>query len=171
MTPTRQAVASGNLILDVRTAAELMVANPVSIRENATIQEAIALLTDKGFSGAPVIDAAGRPIGVVSRADIVAHDREMLHTTGLVPSYYDENQIPEAQRERGREGASVKADRTLVRDIITPVVFSVAPDSPAAKVVQEMVALKVHRLFVVDNPGILIGVISALDVLRHLRPL
>jgi predicted transcriptional regulator len=29
--------------------------------------------------------------------------------------------------------------------------------------------LKVHRLFVVDRAGVLIGVISALDVLRHLR--
>jgi CBS domain-containing protein len=32
-----------------------------------------------------------------------------------------------------------------------------------------MVGLKVHRLFVVDQSGLLIGVISALDVLRHLR--
>jgi hypothetical protein len=28
---------------------------------------------------------------------------------------------------------------------------------------------KVHRLFVVDDAGTLVGVISALDVLRHLR--
>jgi CBS domain-containing protein len=51
---------------------------------------------------------------------------------------------------------------------MTPVVFSVAPDAAAAKVVQEMVALKVHRLFVVENTGVLVGVISALDVLRRL---
>jgi CBS domain-containing protein len=31
-----------------------------------------------------------------------------------------------------------------------------------------MVALKVHRLFVVDADGVLVGVISALDVLRHM---
>ena len=41
---------------------------------------------------------------------------------------------------------------------------------PAAKVVEEMLALKVHRLFVVDEPGVLVGVVSALDVLRNLRP-
>jgi CBS domain-containing protein len=44
----------------------------------------------------------------------------------------------------------------------------VAPDTLAGKVVSEMVSLKVHRLFVVDDDGILVGVISALDVLRHL---
>jgi CBS domain-containing protein len=35
-------------------------------------------------------------------------------------------------------------------------------------VVGDMLALKVHRLFVVDD-GILVGVISAFDVLRKLR--
>jgi predicted transcriptional regulator len=33
-----------------------------------------------------------------------------------------------------------------------------------------MLGLKVHRLFVVDAAGVLVGVISALDVLRHLQP-
>jgi predicted transcriptional regulator len=31
-----------------------------------------------------------------------------------------------------------------------------------------MLALRVHRLFVVDRAGVLVGVISALDVLRRL---
>ena len=169
MTPPTQADLTQHLTLDVNTAAELMVANPVSIRESATIQETVALLTDKGFSAAPVIDAAGRPTGVVSRADIVAHDREKLNSAAAVPSYYEENKAAGQPTEARREGSpAVSVDPTRVRDIMTPVVFSVAPDAPAAKVVQEMVALRVHRLFVVDNAGVLIGVISALDVLRHL---
>ena len=51
---------------------------------------------------------------------------------------------------------------------MTPAVFSVTPQTPASKVVAEMLALHVHRLFVVDNTGVLVGVITALDVLRHL---
>ena len=35
-------------------------------------------------------------------------------------------------------------------------------------VVREFLALKVHQLFVVDRAGVLVGVISTLDVLRHL---
>ena len=165
----KQSGASEFLTLDVRRAAELMVANPVSIRENATVQEVITLLTDKGFSAAPVIDAAGRPIGVVSRADIVAHQRESFAVISAVSPSAEENQAAAPAQEAGRqEGPAAKEYRTLVRDIMTPVVFSVAPDASAAKVVQEMVALKVHRLFVVDSGSVLIGVISALDVLRHL---
>jgi CBS domain-containing protein len=45
----------------------------------------------------------------------------------------------------------------------------VAPNTPADKVVEKMVALGVRRLFVVDADGVLTGVISGVDVLRKLR--
>jgi len=61
-------------------------------------------------------------------------------------------------------------DQTRVLDVMTPVVFAVEPQSPVRRVVEEMLALKVHRLFVVDSDGVLVGVISALDILRYLRP-
>ena len=136
------------LVLAEKRAAELMTPNPVSIRECATVREAIELLTRREISGAPVIDEAGRPVGVVSRADILVHDREAV------------DDITDGAEEGG----------TRVRDIMTPVVFCVSPDAPASRVVREMIELKVHRLFVVDDLGTLVGVISVLDVLRHLTP-
>jgi len=48
--------------------------------------------------------------------------------------------------------------------------FSVRTDTPADKVIEQMLALNVHRLFVVDAANVLVGVISALDIVRHLRP-
>jgi predicted transcriptional regulator len=64
----------------------------------------------------------------------------------------------------------VNGDPTQVRDIMTPVVFAVPPDTPAYKVIEDMLAHKVHRLFVVGSDGVLIGTISTVDVLQHLRP-
>jgi CBS domain-containing protein len=55
-------------------------------------------------------------------------------------------------------------------DLMTPVVFTVTLDTPAEQVVHQMLALKIHRLFVLDETGVLVGVISAIDVLRHLGP-
>jgi CBS domain-containing protein len=143
-----QTEARPRLCLWADTAEELMMPNPVSIRGDATFAEALALLTDRGFSAAPVIDDAGRPLGVLSRADILVHEREQL---------------------AARPGAAAQA-AARVRDLMTPVVFSVAPETAAQKVIHEMLSLKVHRLFVVDGDGVLVGVISAEDVLRHLRP-
>jgi predicted transcriptional regulator len=47
--------------------------------------------------------------------------------------------------------------------------LAVSLNDSARKVVTRMVDEKVHRLFVVDGSDVLVGVISALDVLRRIQ--
>ncbi len=155
------------VVLAAATAADLMAPNPVSIAAGASVEEAAAFLTDKGFSAAPVIDEAGRPVGVVSQSDIVVHDRESGPYVSGNPEYYERADLSPPRIIRTDV---VDGDPSQVRDIMTPIVFSVAPEAPAFKVIQDMLAYKVHRLFVVGSDGVLIGTISTVDVLRHLRP-
>jgi CBS domain-containing protein len=159
----------GVLRLAAQTASDLMAANPISLRADANVHEALALLTDKGFSAAPVIDDAGRPIGVLSRSDLLIHDREKSDYLPPSPGYFYEQEL-HTRDGKPLEGFQVEnVDPTTVRELMTPAVFAVRPDTPAAKVVQDMIGLHVHRLFVVDDDGILIGVISTMDVLKRLR--
>jgi CBS domain-containing protein len=137
--------AAARLTLAADTAWDLMTPNPVSIEVDASVAEAIALLTDRGLSAAPVIDEAGRPRGVISRDDILVHERERLASP-----------------------AAGTPDPTRVADIMTPTVLSVTPDTPARAVVEQLLGLKVQQLFVVDDAGALVGSISNFDVLRHL---
>ena len=153
------------LTLAADTAEQLMTPNPVSISASASVQEAIALLTDRGFSAAPVIDEAGRPVGVLSRSDILIHQREATRHASL----FDQTEWDVPPR-RSRAGFEVEVvDSTLVRDIMTPILFTVALDASCKTVVEQMLSLKIHHLFVVDEDGALVGVISSLDILRHLR--
>jgi CBS domain-containing protein len=155
-----------HLTLTAETAADLMSLNPVSLRADATIREALALFTDRGFGAAPVIDEAGRPIGTISRTDLLIHEREQ----GRYPHTIDETDWDVLSTSSERMGFSVEiVDPTPIRDLMTPVVFTVTLDTPAERVVEQMLALKVHNLFVVDDEITLVGVISALDVVRHLR--
>jgi CBS-domain-containing membrane protein len=158
---------SHRLILCAEAAADLMAPNPVSIAAGASVQEAATFLADRGFSAAPVIDQAGRPVGVLSQSDIVVHDRESSPHLSGNPEYYEKVDL---SRPRIVRTDVVDGDPTQVRDIMTPIVFSVSPDTPAYKVIEDMLAHKVHRLFVVGADGVLIGTISTVDVLRHLRP-
>lgn len=151
------------------TAADLMTANPVSIRDDASIKEVLVLFTEKGFSAAPVIDRSGRPVGVISRFDLIVHDREMIDFVKQVPEYYTRSQLVTAAGEHLTGFQVERVDRSRVSDLMTPTIFAVRPDTPAVKVIDEMRHLKVHRLFVVDEDEVLIGVISALDILSHLR--
>src|SRR5260370_36383798 len=66
------------LALRAETAADLMSMNPISVRRDAGVREAIALLTDRDITAAPVIDDNGRPVGVISITDILIHDREYV---------------------------------------------------------------------------------------------
>src|SRR5206468_2475387 len=127
-------------------------------------KEALALLTDKGFSAAPVIDQAGRPVGVLSRTDLLVHEREQVEPV-KPPETYERDELGRAVPA----GFQVeRVDEALVRDIMTPAVFSVTPETPARTVVSQLLGLNVHRLFVVDGAGVLVGVISTVDVLRRL---
>jgi CBS domain-containing protein len=138
--------------------------NPVSIRGDAPVREGVALLVDRGFGAAPVIDAAGRPIGVISRTDLLVHEREQVRHAPL-----GNDTDLELPSKSCQEGFSVEVvDPTTIEEVMTPVVFAVTPETSAREVIDRMLELKVHQLFVVDENEVLIGVISPLDVLRHI---
>ncbi len=170
MTSPQEPQPAGPLTLSAPTAADLMTPNPVSISQDATVKEAAAILADRGFSAAPVIDAAGRPVGVVSRSDVMIHYRNKSESVPALP-------VSPERRDQGTHlggpmpggSPAENAAQSRVRDIMTPAVFGVSSDAPARRVVGDMVGLRVHRVFVVDSHGVLVGVISAFDVLRHLR--
>jgi CBS domain-containing protein len=104
----------------------------------------------------------------LSMTDVIIHDRNTIAYARPLPEYYVKSDLQEAIGE-AVDGFQVEvADRTPVRDLMTPVVFSVRPDTPARQVIEQMLHLRVHRLFVIDNDGILVGVISMSDVMRRL---
>jgi CBS domain-containing protein len=141
------------LVLHAQTVADLLTPDPKSLDQDATVAEAAALLSTRGFSAAPVIDEAGRPVGVVSRTDLLRNQAR--------PAVHPARPAAGSDRRTAPDGAAV-------REVMTPVVFCVHPDDPAAEAVEKMLALNVRRLFVVDDAGVLVGVVSAFDVLRQL---
>jgi len=168
MTQTATKGKAQRLVLLAQTAADLMSGKPVSIHETASLAEAAAFLIEKEISAAPVIDDAGRPVGVLSRSDIVRHDSHAATAKPPTNDFYHVADLfcPPALRGLVHGQRSVPVQ---VRDIMTPTVLSVAPNATALAVVAELLAMKIHRLFVIDDCGVLVGVISTFDVLRKLH--
>ena len=163
------------LLLKARTAADLMTLNPLSLRETATAREAACFLTRRGISAAPVINEAGAPVGVLSQTDLVVHAREkidsLMKSESNVEDFSEYAEVPGEPRGVWRGLKAMRtADESLVGDLMTPTVFTVRLDAPSAQVVEDMLALRVHRLFVVDDGGVLVGVVTATDILRRLAP-
>src|SRR5690348_1875567 len=71
-------MTDATLTRSANTASSIMTENPVSIHEHATLQEAAEFLTKRRISAAPVINDAGRAVGVLSRTDIVRFSRGAL---------------------------------------------------------------------------------------------
>jgi CBS domain-containing protein len=52
-------------------AADLMSTNVITVPENATVQEAAALMIRHGISALPVLDESGKLAGIVSEGDLM----------------------------------------------------------------------------------------------------
>jgi CBS domain-containing protein len=146
-----------------------MTPDPISIPATATVKDAVAVLIDNGISAAAVVDVLGRPVGVISQTDIVIHYRNKGESPPPSPEYYQKADLTVGGKSLLAALKIDRVDRTLVHQVMTPTVIAVGPRDSVVRVVGEMVAFKIHRLFVVGHDGILIGVISAFDVLRKLR--
>lgn len=128
--------------INTTTVANFMTSDPRSLRAECTDREALEFFADHRFDAAPVINEAGQPIGVLSLSDLLTHQRS-TRPGGFGP--------------------------TLVRDLMTPAVFTLTPRSTLTEAVSHLVGLNIHHLFVVDDNQVLVGVVSALDVLRRIK--
>jgi CBS domain-containing protein len=158
------------MTLHATTAADVMTPNPLSVCDTLSVQEAIVFLTERKIGGAPVINDAGRPVGVVTEADILRHDR--TKATRLMPvgneAYGHEFDLPSGEH-LDVEGFEIEVpDDTTVGEIMNPLVLAVRPETPIHEVVKQLVKRRIHRLFVVDRTESLVGVITSLDILQRM---
>jgi CBS domain-containing protein len=147
--------ASPNLLV----AADVMTTNPKSIGRDATIRETAEFFRTHGIHTAPVIDEAGRPIGVLSRTDLLDYwGRRRDRLAALANG--------ETTLDSSNAGPDAPIVDLIITEIMTPVVFQVPVDTSIEKVVAKILALEVRCLFVTDEHGVLVGVISVFDLLR-----
>jgi predicted transcriptional regulator len=96
-------------------------------------------LSVRGFTGAPVRDARGRLVGVLSRSDLTDPERVQGHLAGKD-----------------------------VQDLMTPALFSLDPSESVNRAIRLMVREGIRRVLVMEKNGTLVGILTASDVLRQL---
>jgi CBS domain-containing protein len=76
-------VATGG---DVRSARvrDAMTANPVSVREDDDVDDAVQVMSQRQVRRLPVVDAGGRLTGIISQADIATRGERDATTGELV---------------------------------------------------------------------------------------
>jgi len=151
-------------------ARDIMTSNILMVGEDWLIDRLAEFLVEHSISGAPVVSVDGKLIGVVSLTDIARFNSLPVRDlgTGDLHEYYQpavELQVAKEELSGFRiEGESL----TTVRDIMTPVIFSVPEEAPVQQVAETMIKGHIHRLFVTKDDEV-IGIISAFDLLTVIR--
>lgn len=130
---------------------EVMTRDVVTVAPDTSLKTVSALFQEHGISGFPVVED-GRPVGVVSEADIVAK---------MTSGYRDDDvSRSEAQHERRERGAET------VADAMTPDPVVVEPWMSIWGAADLMAVHGVNRLPVVDPNGMLVGIVTRADLVR-----
>jgi CBS domain-containing protein len=114
-----------------------------------------ALFRRARVSAFPVLDVAGRVIGVVSEADLVVKEAlgcEADEMPGMITGI---TRHKEHQKARG----------ATVGELMTAPAITVSPSDTVARAARQMYLHRVNSLPVVDADGCLAGIISRVDVL------
>jgi len=132
---------------------DLMTTPVVSIRADAPVEDAVALLGGRRISAVPVIDSEEQVIGIVSEADVLRQ------------------RLPADPRAQLRPAAVVDAPERTVSDIMSAHPTCVSPQTDGAEAAQTMVRSGWKSLPVVDDDGRLLGVVSRSDIIHAMtRP-
>ena len=143
------------------TAVNVTRENSHSLEPTATASYATEFFSTLGIDTAPVTDEARRLIGVVSAADLNdcwgrCHDRRTRAAS------------VEVVLNKSNAGIYPRSTSLTVKQLMNPDVVCVPVDASIAKVMETFVKHKVRRLFVTGLDALLVGDISAFDVLRAL---
>lgn len=148
------------------TAREVMHPEVLGVRVDMTAREAAGFLTDNQITGAPVLDAAGHLVGVVSLTDLAENEAERPGIHGSRREL-DQGSWEERLDAEDLRSLHVESDDVLVREIMTPTVYTVPDDTPVPEIARAMIAGRIHRLFVTCQDRV-VGVVTPLDMLHLL---
>jgi acetoin utilization protein AcuB len=134
------------------SANELMTPDPYVVFEEQPLIEAMEIMREHDIRQLPVVDSAGRLVGIVTDRDL----RQAL-------SAHLETEL--------ESGQDVLDTYMQVGEIMTGEPLTVLPDDTMEEVIDILLATKVGGLPVVNLENIPVGMVSYLDVLTAVRNL
>lgn len=125
----------------------------VTVRADTSLPEVTALMIRHRISGLPVVDDAGRVVGIISEHDFVTHARAEEGRTVI-------EILPAEDTGEDHAYAHVAAD-IMTRDVAT-----LDEDTPLPEIAAAFQQRKVNRLPVTDGEGHLKGIVSRWDLVQ-----
>ena len=141
-------------------AKDIMSSDVVSVKEEASVKDILDLLLKHKISGVPVVDGSGKPVGVVSEADLLVKMKLPVTLRWLYQyaAYYYHDKTTDEQ---------FKAQAHTASEIMSRNPVCVDPDTPADEIACLMIRKKIKRVLVVEDNR-LVGIVSRADILKEI---
>jgi CBS domain-containing protein len=141
-------------------AVDLMTTNVITIVEDATVQDAAALMLGNRISALPVVDRSGKLVGIVSEGDLM---RRAELGTERERSWWLE--LLTANRDLASD--YVKAHGRKVSEVMTRKVVSAPPNTPINTIALLLEKYAIKRVPILDH-GKLDGIVARANLLQAL---
>jgi CBS domain-containing protein len=146
---------------------DLMAPDPVTAQPDARLGELAALMLQRRIGSVVIVEAgSGGVAGIVTRSDMQIRTRQVpgsyahLHAPAVLAKWVSDD----AQLERAYQ----MARHLTAREVMSTPVVTIAPDATAWDATETMLERRIGHLPVVGADGVLVGVLSRLDLLRCL---
>ena len=143
---------------------EVMTSDVVTFGPDETVEVATRRLVERDVDGAPVVDADGQVIGMLSSDDLLVQETQLHYPTvfSLFGAYLE---LPSSHRRF--EAELRRAIAAVVSDVMERDPTTCAPDDTLERAATLMHERKVSRLPVLDGDR-LVGIVARGDLLRAL---
>lgn len=139
-------------------ARDVMSTDVVTVRETASLLDAVKLLINAGASALPVVDAKGGVVGMLSEHDVIEHILEGEGAFDLQAHLEARGGLPEVYR---------RALGGPVASLMTKPAISVAEDTRLKEVADLMVKHRVHNVPVIRD-GAVAGMVNRVALVKAL---
>jgi CBS domain-containing protein len=144
-------------------ARDVMTRKVIATAPDASIREAVRLMLQNRISGLPVVDAAGKLVGMVTEGDFLRRTEtgtERKRTRWLEFVTGPSRLATEYIQSHGRR----------IAEVMTPDPVTISEDTPLDEVVSVMEKRRIKRLPVVANDKV-VGIVSRANLLHALATL
>jgi CBS domain-containing protein len=139
-------------------AADIMTSPVYTVAQDAKVAEAVRLMLQKHVSGLPVVDAAGKLVGMVTEGDFLR--RSEIGTAKRRARWLELLLGPGAQAETYTHSHGRRVDEVMTREPV-----AIAENTPTTEIVRLMEKHRVKRLPVVRD-GKPVGIVSRANLLH-----
>ncbi|MEH2080922.1 MAG: CBS domain-containing protein [Nostoc sp.] len=145
-----------------KTVADVMSRDPIVVREETLLNEAIQILAERHISGLPVVDDLGKLVGIISETDL------MWQETGVTPPAYIMflDSVIYLKNPATYERDLHKALGQTVGEVMSKNPITISPDKTLKEAATIMHDRSVHRLPIIDSTDRVIGILTRGDIIR-----